>query len=178
MLCDTILESTRYSGRGLIMKCPFCGNQDDKVLDSRTAKGGEAIRRRRECVGCGRRYTTFEQIEELRVMVVKRDKRRQPFDRNKILKGMIVACEKRPVGMDMLESIADDIEREVYDSGAREVESEQIGEMVVEALRKVDQVAFVRFASVYRQFQDAGQFKDIVEVLGGSGRRSSTRSSR
>jgi transcriptional repressor NrdR len=169
---------TRYSGRGLIMKCPFCGHQDDKVLDSRNTRGGEAIRRRRECIGCGRRYTTFEQIEELRVMVVKRDMRRELFDRNKILKGMMVACEKRPVGMDMLESIADDIERRVYDSGAKEVESEQIGEMVVEALRRVDQVAYVRFASVYRQFEDAGQFRDIVEVLGGSGRRSSKKASR
>lgn len=160
------------------MKCPFCGHQDDKVLDSRNTRGGEAIRRRRECIGCGRRYTTFEQIEELRVMVVKRDMRRELFDRNKILKGMMVACEKRPVGMDMLESIADDIERRVYDSGAKEVESEQIGEMVVEALRRVDQVAYVRFASVYRQFEDAGQFRDIVEVLGGSGRRSSKKASR
>lgn len=160
------------------MKCPFCGHLDDKVLDSRNTRGGEAIRRRRECVGCGRRYTTFEQIEELRVMVVKRDMRRELFDRNKILKGMIVACEKRPVGMDILESIADDIEREVYDSGVSEVNSEKIGEMVVEALRKVDQVAYVRFASVYRKFEDAGQFREIVDVLGGSGRRTSKKASR
>ncbi len=160
------------------MKCPFCGHLDDKVLDSRNTRGGEAIRRRRECVGCGRRYTTFEQIEELRVMVVKRDMRRELFDRNKILKGMIVACEKRPVGMDILESIADDIEREVYDSGVSEVDSEKIGEMVVEALRKVDQVAYVRFASVYRKFEDAGQFREIVDVLGGSGRRTSKKASR
>jgi transcriptional repressor NrdR len=153
------------------MKCPYCGYQDDKVLSSRTVKAGEAIRRRRECLACARRFTTFEQIEELRVMVVKRDRRREPFDRNKALKGMIVACEKRPVGMDVLESIADDIERRVHDMGVLEIESEQIGEMVAEALRKVDQVAYVRFASVYRQFEDVGQFRDIVDVLGGRGRR-------
>ncbi|MCE5198639.1 MAG: transcriptional regulator NrdR [Armatimonadota bacterium] len=151
------------------MRCPFCGHEDDKVLDSRTAKGGEAIRRRRECLACGRRYTTFEQVEELHVMVVKRDMRREPFDRNKILKGMTVACEKRPVGMDVLESIADDIEREVHDLGVREIGSDQIGEMVSEALRKVDQVAYVRFASVYRQFEDVGQFREIIDVLRGRG---------
>jgi transcriptional repressor NrdR len=150
------------------MKCPYCGHDDDKVLDSRVAKGGEAIRRRRECVACNRRYTTFEEIEELRVMVVKKDMRREPFDRNKVLKGMIVACEKRPVGMDALESIADDIERQVHDSGVKEVRSEQVGGLVAEALRKVDQVAYVRFASVYRQFEDVGQFREIVEVLDGS----------
>jgi transcriptional repressor NrdR len=151
----------------MLMKCPFCGFQDDKVLSSRTARNGEAIRRRRECLSCARRFTTFEQIEELRVMVVKRDMRREPFDRNKILKGMTVACEKRPVGTDVLEALADEIERDVYDSGAREIESEEVGEMVANALRGVDQVAYVRFASVYRQFEDVGQFRDIVDVLGG-----------
>lgn len=154
------------------MKCPFCGHQDDKVLESRTVRSGEAIKRRRECLACSRRFTTYEQIEELQVMVVKKDGRREPFDRTKALRGMIVACEKRPVGMDTLESIADDIERTVYDSNVREIESEKIGEMVVEALRGVDQVAYVRFASVYRQFEDVGQFKEIIDVLGGSrGRR-------
>ena len=154
------------------MKCPFCGYQDDKVLSSRSVRAGEAIRRRRECLGCGRRYTTFEQIEEMRVMVVKRDQRREPFDRNKVLKGMVVACEKRPVGMDILDGIADDIERAVYDSGASEIESAQIGEMVADALRTVDQVAYIRFASVYRQFEDIGQFKEIVEGLGVRRKRS------
>ena len=147
------------------MRCPFCGHQDDKVLDSRTVKDGDAIRRRRECVSCERRFTTYEEIEEMLVMVVKRDGRREPFDREKVLRGMIVACEKRPVGMDTLEAAADGIERAVYDSGSHEIDSGTIGEMVVEALRKVDQVAYVRFASVYRQFEDVGQFKEIVDVL-------------
>jgi transcriptional repressor NrdR len=153
------------------MKCPFCGYHDDKVLESRTAREGEAIRRRRECLSCARRFTTFEEIEELRVMVVKRDGRREPFDRDKVLRGMIVACEKRPVPMDTLESAADEIERAVYESGGREIETETIGEIVVEALRKVDQVAYVRFASVYRQFEDVGQFREIVDVLGRGKRR-------
>lgn len=104
-------------------------------------------------------------------MVVKRDQRREPFDRNKVLKGMTVACEKRPIGMEVLESMADDIERSVFDSGVREIESEEIGEMVADALRKVDQVAYVRFASVYRQFEDVGQFRDIVDGLGGRRRQ-------
>jgi len=157
------------------MKCPFCGHQEDKVLDSRGVKDGEAIRRRRECIGCGRRYTTFEEIEELRVMVVKNDGRREPFDRTKVLRGMIVACEKRPVAMETLEAAADEIERSVYDLGEREIESQRIGEMVVDSLRKVDQVAYVRFASVYRQFEDVGQFKEIVDVLDGRGGRRGSR---
>lgn len=155
------------------MKCPFCGCDDDKVLESRAVRDGAAIRRRRECNNCARRFTTFEEVEELRVMVVKRDGRREPFDRGKVLRGMIVACEKRPVGMDTLESAADEIERSVYDTGAGEVESEAIGEMVAEALRGVDQVAYVRFASVYRQFEDVGQFREIVDVLGYGGKRRS-----
>jgi transcriptional repressor NrdR len=153
------------------MKCPFCGYQDDKVLESRTAREGEAIRRRRECLSCARRFTTFEEIEELRVMVVKKDGRREPFDRDKVLRGMIVACEKRPVPMDTLESAADAIERSLYEGAEKEIDSGTIGEMVVEALRKVDQVAYVRFASVYRQFEDVGQFKEIVDVLGNTRRR-------
>ena len=153
------------------MICPYCGHRDDKVLESRPLRGGEAIKRRRECLACGRRFTTYEEIEQLRVMVVKRDGSREPFDRSKVLKGMIVACEKRPISMDTLEKITDDIERAVYDAGVREIESSQIGEMVVKDLRKVDQVAYVRFASVYRQFEDVGQFKEIVDVLGRRGRK-------
>jgi len=148
------------------MKCPFCGCLDDKVLHSRTVKDGEAVRRRRECLACAKRFTTFEQIEEVRVMVVKRDGRREPFDRGKVLRSMTVACEKRPVPMDALEAITDRIEREIVDVGGLEIESAKIGEMVVDQLRKVDQVAYVRFASVYRQFEDVGQFKKIVEGLG------------
>jgi transcriptional repressor NrdR len=148
------------------MKCPFCGCLDDKVLHSRSAKDGDAIRRRRECSACGGRFTTFEQIEEVRVMVVKRDGRREPFDRGKVLRGMTTACEKRPVPVDTLEAIVDRIERSVLDLGGGEIESSKIGEMAVEELRKVDPVAYVRFASVYRQFEDIGQFKKIVEGLG------------
>ena len=153
------------------MICPYCGHRDDKVLETRPLRGGEAIKRRRECLACGRRFTTYEEIEQLRVMLVKKDGSREPFDRNKVLKGMIVACEKRPISMDTLEKITDDIERAVYDAGVREIESSQIGEMVVKALRKVDQVAYVRFASVYRQFEDVGQFKEIVDVLGKRARK-------
>lgn len=148
------------------MKCPFCGCLDDKVLHSRTVKDGEAVRRRRECLACAKRFTTFEQIEEVRVMVVKRDGRREPFDRGKVLRSMTVACEKRPVPTDALEAITDRIEREIVDVGVLEIESAKIGEMVVNQLRKVDQVAYVRFASVYRQFEDVGQFKEIIEGLG------------
>lgn len=148
------------------MKCPFCGCLDDKVLESRGVREGEAIRRRRECEACGARFTTFEQIEEVRIMVVKRDGRREAFDRAKILRGMTTACEKRPVPMDTLEAIVDRIERSVLDLGGAEVPTSKIGELAVEELRKVDQVAYVRFASVYRQFEDIGQFKEIVEGLG------------
>ena len=148
------------------MKCPFCGCLNDKVLQSRSVKDGEVMRRRRECSACARRFTTFEQIEQVRVMVVKRDDRREPFDRGKVLRSMTVACEKRPVSADVLEEITDRIEREIIDMGVMEIESAKIGEMVMQALRKVDQVAYVRFASVYRQFEDIGQFKEIVEGLG------------
>ncbi len=127
---------------------------------------GETTKRRRECLKCQRRFTTYEQIDEMAAMVVKRDGRRERFDRAKVLKGMTVACEKRPVAMDVLESITDDIERSVYDTGEREIESSQVGEMVADALRNVDQVAYVRFASVYWQFEDIKQFREIVEQLG------------
>ena len=154
-----------------LMKCPFCGDQNDRVLESRPIRDGEAIRRRRECLGCGRRYSTFEEIEERRVMVVKRDGRREPFDRAKVLRGMTVACEKRPVPTETLNAAVDRIERTVYDRGELEIESSEIGEMVMEELRHIDQVAYVRFASVYRQFEDVGQFKEIVDVLGGRKKR-------
>lgn len=153
------------------MKCPYCGYQEDKVLDSRSIRDGESIKRRRECLACRRRYTTYEQIEELQLLVVKKDERREPFDRNKILKGMLVACEKRPVSVDRLEQAADDIERRLHESGKKEVSSLEIGEMVTEALRQLDQVAYVRFASVYRQFEDVTQFKELVDILGRGKRR-------
>jgi transcriptional repressor NrdR len=147
------------------MKCPYCQFLEDKVLDSRVIRDGEAIKRRRECLRCERRYTTYEQIEERRVWVVKKDGRREPFDREKIMRGLEVACRKRPVSMETLEQVVDNIERELYDRGEHEVQASVIGEMVVEALRSLDPVAYVRFASVYRDFQDLSQFQDLLEVL-------------
>ncbi len=147
------------------MKCPYCGHKDDKVLDSRSVREGEGIRRRRECLECGRRFTTYEEIEEMRLVVVKKDERREPFDRSKILKGMLTACEKRPVSVAQLEQAVDQIERSINNRGDKEVRSTEIGEMVIEKLRRLDQVAYIRFASVYRQFEDVTQFKELVEVL-------------
>ena len=149
------------------MKCPYCGHLEDRVLDSRSVRDGEAVKRRRECLRCNRRYTTYEHIEEMQVMVIKKDQRREPFDRNKVLRGMITACEKRPVSIESLEAEVDDIERSIYDSGRREISSVEVGDMVIDSLQRLDQVAYVRFASVYRQFEDVTQFKEIVDVLGG-----------
>ena len=149
------------------MKCPYCGFHEDRVLDSRAIREGEAIRRRRECLRCGRRYTTHEEIEESQIRVIKKDGRREPFDRAKIMRGLTLACHKRPVSSDALERVADEIERRIYDRGEREVPAAEVGEMVIDALRALDPVAYVRFASVYREFQDATQFAEIVEVLGG-----------
>jgi transcriptional repressor NrdR len=147
------------------MKCPYCGHNDDKVLDSRSIREGEGIRRRRECFTCGRRYTTYEAIEEVRLVVVKKDQSREPFDRSKILRGMVTACGKRPVSMAQLELAADEIERALYNKGDREVTSSEIGDRVIEKLRRLDEVAYIRFASVYRQFEDVTQFKELVDVL-------------
>ncbi len=161
------------------MKCPYCGHDDDAVLDSRPLRDGEAIKRRRECKHCGRRFTTFETIEEMQLVVVKRPDRegvprREPFDRNKLLRSMRVATQKRPVSGAQLEDAADDIERTLTNRLDKEVPSTDIGEMVMERLRRLDQVAYVRFASVYRQFEDATQFRDIVNLLkrqGGRGKK-------
>jgi len=147
------------------MKCPFCGFLEDRVLDSRSVREGEATKRRRECLNCGRRFTTYEEIEEMRILVVKKDQRREPFERGKMLKGMRAACEKRPVSDETLESVAEEIERSIYNSGEREISSSDIGEMVMKHLRKLDRVAFVRFASVYREFEDVTQFREIIDVL-------------
>lgn len=147
------------------MRCPFCGSKEDKVLDSRESPEGETIKRRRECKTCGRRYTTFEQIEEMVLFVVKSDGKREPFDRRKVLKGLALACTGRPVSQETLEEVAGDIERKLFNRLEREVPSSEIGEMVMERLRTLDQVAYVRFASVYRQFEDATQFRDIVNML-------------
>jgi transcriptional repressor NrdR len=147
------------------MKCPFCGHLDNKVIDSRLSQGGEVTRRRRECDHCARRYTTYERVEEVLPMVVKKDGRREPFDRMKVSGGLRRACEKRPVSSETLERIVDRIERELVDSGDKEVESTRIGERCMEALREADQVAYVRFASVYRSFQDIHEFMNALSTL-------------
>ena len=136
------------------MKCPFCGYSESKVIDSRPAEEGATIRRRRECLACQKRFTTYEIIERLPLVVVKRDGSRQTFDRVKLINGMVRACEKRPVSLSQLESIADDIEQELQSSLEREVSTVAIGEMVMSRLKAVDEVAYVRFASVYRSFKD------------------------
>jgi transcriptional repressor NrdR len=150
------------------MTCPYCGNQEDRVLDSRGARDGLAIRRRRECLLCGRRFTTYEQIEEIRPTVVKRDGRREPFKREKVLRGLYLACRKRPVSAEDIERVTEEIEAEVTGL-TREVKSSQIGEMVMQRLRGLDEVAYVRFASVYREFKDATEFLRFVSELGGEG---------
>ena len=152
------------------MKCPFCGAVDhDKVLDSRPIRDNTAIKRRRECEsdrgGCGRRFTTFENIEELQLHVIKKNGAREPFDRNKLLASVLVALKKRPVSTDKIEEIVDEIERTLSNRIDKEVSSVLIGELVMEHLRALDQVAYVRFASVYKQFEDATQFRDIVNML-------------
>lgn len=147
------------------MRCPYCSYSESKVIDSRPAEEGTTIRRRRECLSCGKRFTTYEIIERLPLLVVKRDGSRQSFDRMKLIGGMVKACEKRPVTVDEIEHIADEIEQELQSSLEREVASDQIGEMVMERLKTLDQVAYVRFASVYRQFKDINTFLDELNKL-------------
>ena len=148
------------------MKCPFCGHQEDKVVDSRASSDGAAVRRRRECLGCGKRFTTYEHVEEQPLMVIKKDGRREPFDRHKLLAGLVKACEKRPVGMDDLERLIDELERELSQQFEREVPSREIGERVMKKLHAIDPVAYVRFASVYREFKDVEQFmRELKDLL-------------
>ena len=147
------------------MKCPFCGFNESKVIDSRPADENNSIRRRRECLSCARRFTTYETVESLPVGVVKKDGSRQSFDREKVLGGMIRACEKRPVPLARLEKVAAEIEQELQNSMEREISTEVIGERVMENLRAIDQVAYVRFASVYRQFKDIDSFMEELTKL-------------
>ncbi|MFQ5931144.1 MAG: transcriptional regulator NrdR [Nitrospiraceae bacterium] len=147
------------------MKCPFCDELEDKVVDSRMAREGEVIRRRRECLACKRRYTTYERIEESLPMVVKKDGRREPFDRLKILSGLKKACEKRPISTATIEAVTDRIEKRIQEMGETEVSSRTVGEEVVRELHELDQVAYVRFASVYREFKDIDQFMHELKVL-------------
>jgi transcriptional repressor NrdR len=149
------------------MKCPFCGHIEDKVVDSRLSTDGEAIRRRRECELCGKRFTSYERVEEIMPMVVKKDSRREPFERMKVLTGLKKACEKRPVSVDTLESAVDDIEKKLLEGGHKEIPSTAIGEEIMKRLQELDKVAYVRFASVYRDFKDINEFvKELTEMLG------------
>lgn len=149
------------------MKCPFCGHGKDKVVDSRESREGQAIRRRRECLSeeCGRRFTTYEQVEDLPIMVIKKDGRRQRFDRNKLLEGLLKACEKRAVPLQQLEAICDEVESMAHDHPDRELPIEVIGGHVIERLRGLDDVAYVRFASVYKQFKDINEFMSELKGL-------------
>ena len=147
------------------MKCPFCGHLDDKVVDSRESKEGNAIRRRRECAGCGRRFTSYERIDQIPFMVVKKDGTRERFERQKVITGILKACEKRPVSASALEAVADRIEATLQDRPEKEISAEEVGGLVMEELKDLDKVAYVRFASVYRHFRDIGEFMDELKLL-------------
>ncbi|MGI8495095.1 MAG: transcriptional regulator NrdR [Pyrinomonadaceae bacterium] len=147
------------------MKCPFCGHLEDKVVDSREAKDGDSIRRRRECLECGRRFTSYERIDEIPYMVVKKDGRREAFSRNKIMAGLLRACEKRPISAIQLEAIVDTVEKHVQDSPDRELPTSQIGKLIMRRLKELDKVAYVRFASVYLEFEDVSEFMNELKVL-------------
>ncbi len=147
------------------MKCPFCLTPDTKVVDTRPSSDGRAIRRRRECVSCSRRFTTYERVEEFQPLVVKKDGRREPFNRMKIIEGMIKACEKRPIELARIEKFVSGLEREIQETGEKEIQSSKIGERVMACLREWDDVAYVRFASVYKQFKDLNAFMEQLKEL-------------
>src|ERR1039457_5390809 len=147
------------------MTCPFCAHREDKVIDSRESKEGDVIRRRRECLSCGRRFTTYERSDEIPYMVIKKDGRREKFDRQKVLAGLLRACEKRPVGMAKLAEIVDEVETRLADSPDRELAATAIGELLMERLKALDKIAYVRFASVYRDFQDVEAFFHELKAL-------------
>lgn len=158
------------------MKCPECGHLEDKVVDSRTTKEGEAIRRRRECLKCGKRYTTYEYIEKAPLMVIKNDGRREAYDREKVLMGLIKACEKRPVSRKQLESLVDEVEGVTFGKFKHEIQSQELGQEIIKRLQKLDDVAYVRFASVYRRFKDINEF--LSEIKGILGDKQKTNTSR
>ena len=147
------------------MNCPFCGHKEDKVIDSRESKEGDVVRRRRQCLGCERRFTTYERSDEIPYMVVKKDGRREKFDRQKVLNGLLKACEKRPVAMAKLAEVVDAVEGRLADNPDREISTTQIGEMLMEHLKNLDKIAYVRFASVYRDFQDVEAFLNELKNL-------------
>jgi len=147
------------------MKCPFCGSDTDKVIDSRSSKNGESIRRRRECQKCTQRFTTYEYIEDVSLLVIKNDGTREPFDRKKLLKGITISCAKRPIPSDKLDEIVDEIKSELETQGDREISSHDIGELVMEHLKELDDIAYVRFASVYRKFSDKTEFLEELKKI-------------
>ncbi len=147
------------------MKCPFCGFENDKVVDSRESKEGESIRRRRECLKCEKRFTTYERIDEIPYMVVKKDGRREKFERQKVLSGLLHACQKRPISMGKMEQIVNEVEQFVVDSPERERKASEIGEVIMDRLKQIDKVAYIRFASVYRDFKDVDEFRSELEHL-------------
>lgn len=153
------------------MRCPFCGNTEDKVVDSRESKDGDSIRRRRECLECTRRFTSYERIDEIPYMVVKKDGKREAFDRNKILAGLLRACEKRPISATQLEEIIDSVETFVQESADRERPTSEIGKIIMQSLKKLDKVAYVRFASVYLEFEDVSEFMNELKYLVRSGKK-------
>ena len=146
------------------MRCPFCGSEKDKVVDSRSSKEGSAVRRRRECMRCGQRFTTYEYVENVSITIIKNDQRREPYDRQKLMQGLVAACKKRPISMKKIESIADTIENQLEKQGKSEIPATEIGKLVMSELYEIDEVAYVRFASVYRKFKDVSDF--ISEVKG------------
>lgn len=147
------------------MKCPFCGHLEDKVVDSRPTDEGVVIRRRRECLGCGERFTTYEKVETMQLIVIKKDGIRQPFDRQKLINGVIKSCEKRPVSVAQIEELVDDIEKQLLNTMRKEVTSVEIGELLMKKLKDLDQVAYVRFASVYREFKDVDTFMEELKKI-------------
>lgn len=164
-----IITSSLIKGES-IMKCPFCGHLEDKVVDSRESREGDVIRRRRECLKCERRFTSYERIDEIPYMVVKKDGRREPFDREKVMAGVLKACEKRPIPMSKIEALVNSIEKYVQESRDRERSTEKVGEMIMRRLKELDKVAYVRFASVYLDFKDVSEFMSELKSLVRTGR--------
>ena len=154
------------------MRCPFCKKDNDKVIDSRSANAGATVRRRRECLACGKRFTTYEKVEEITLYVIKKDGRRDVFDREKIKRGLLTSCKKRPVSLQTIEDIVNRIEIELYEKYDREVKSTKIGDLVMRELKAIDHVAYVRFASVYREFKDVGEFMRELKPMLKAGPRS------
>ncbi len=156
------------------MRCPRCGNEEDRVIDSRGVRDGKGVRRRRECVGCGHRYTTYEYVDAVALLVIKRDGRREPYQREKVRRGILRACEKRPLSASDIESLTERIETQLHRAGQQELETSEIGRVVMNELRELDPVAYVRFASVYRRFGSVQEFVEIVKGIGSGGERGRT----